>query len=605
MGKRIPKRKKELSRSMFDVLLGVSACFILVFMAVYGFYTWKEDVRKSEQYYQETLKNFIIQIDNTIKEMNIVACQVIANPELQEMLIEADQQEFREKNYFEYHSEERIKAQGILWTFNMPCKIVDGINVFTENSYVGLSLSPSQQVIKEVASQSKWQVDKKEYKVLPTHTDDWRKTDRQFFSVVRRVVNTSVPFQELGFVEVQESVHMLEEICTLESKNDYSIMILERQGQEIFSKGKTDIPRNIDFSCTQDEIEVLEWEDPSDKDKKLACFGAAKNAEWIVLIVQSKKDIMQPAYMNMAIIIFGGILLLVVLVIVFYIVSREIAEPINQLTKELAVVSFEDPLQMSSKPEKYYEVEMLRKTFVEMTQKLKSSAEMLAMARESEFYLKIDQLQAKANPHFLYNAFTAIGAVGEEAGSEKVGQMCFELSNLYQYISMDNGQMATLQEEINHVGFYLQFMKFRYEEGLQYTIQFDEALCEVPVIRLVFQPIIENCFNHGFKSIVPPFRLEAVCTKTEGGWLFRVDDNGIGFDMESQKQIQEKIIQVDEICNNGRGYKELHADNMALVSVYARLKYQYGDNLHFEIGNGSCLGGARVMIKVDDEKVMQ
>ena len=145
----IRKRKKELSRSMFDILFGVSACFILIFLAVYGIHTWKEDVRRSEQYSQETLKNIIIQIDNTIREMNIVACQVIANRELQEMLIEANQQDLKEKNYFEYHSEERIKAQGILWTFNMPCQVVDGINVFTKDSYVGLSLSPSMQVIKE------------------------------------------------------------------------------------------------------------------------------------------------------------------------------------------------------------------------------------------------------------------------------------------------------------------------------------------------------------------------------------------------------------------------------------------------------------------------
>ena len=64
----IRKRKKELSRSMFDILFGVSACFILIFLAVYGIHTWKEDVRRSEQYSQETLKNIIIQIDNTIRE---------------------------------------------------------------------------------------------------------------------------------------------------------------------------------------------------------------------------------------------------------------------------------------------------------------------------------------------------------------------------------------------------------------------------------------------------------------------------------------------------------------------------------------------------------
>lgn len=599
----IPGHKKELSRSMFDILFGVSACFILIFLSVYSIHTWKADVRKSEQYAQENLKNLIIQIDNTIKEMNIVACQVIASRELQEMLIEANQQGLDEKNYFEYHSEERIKTQGILWTFNMPCQIVDGINVFTEGSYVGLSLSPASQVIREVAAQPKWQVDRKEYKVLPTHTDDWRKTEKQFFSVVRRVVNTSVPFEELGAVEVQKSVQTLEEICTLDDKNNWGIIIIERQGTEIFSKGMANIPEDAKFSNTGDEIKILEWKNQSDGDKKIALYSTTKNADWVVLLVQSKKDVMQPIYINMLFIIMAGILLLFVLVAVFYLVSKEIAGPIKQLTKELEDVSFEKPLQMRGGKEKYCEVEMLRKTFMDMTQKLKGSAEMLAMAKESEFCLKIDQLQAKVNPHFLYNALTAIGAVGEEAGSEKVEQMCFELSNLYQYISIDDGQMATLQEEMQHVDLYLQFMKFRYEEGLLYEIYFDDSLTAVPVTRLVFQPIIENCFSHGFKSIAQPFRLTAVCEKTQYGWLFRVDDNGIGFEAESLRRIQDKITEVDDICSNEKDYMELHADNMALVSVYARLKYQYGRRLHFEISNDSDLGGARVLLKVDSEKV--
>lgn len=599
----IRKRKKELSRSMFDILFGVSACFILIFLAVYGIHTWKEDVRRSEQYSQETLKNIIIQIDNTIREMNIVACQVIANRELQEMLIEANQQDLKEKNYFEYHSEERIKAQGILWTFNMPCQVVDGINVFTKDSYVGLSLSPSMQVIKEVAAQPKWMVDKKEYKVIPTHMDDWKRTDKQFFSVVRSAVNTSVPFEELGTVEVQKSVQTLEEICTLDG-NQCSIIITEREGEQIFTKGKADIPQNVEFSSTGDEVKVLEWKNQSDGDEKIALYGAAKNADWIILLVQSKKDVMQPIYTNMLFIVIAGILMLFVLVAVFFVVSREIAEPIKRLTKELETVTFEKPLQIGSGKEKYYEVEMLRKTFMEMAHKLKGSAEMLAMAKESEFCLKIDQLQAKANPHFLYNALTAIGAVGEENGNDKIEQMCFALSNLYQYISIDDGQMATLQEEMNHVDLYLQFMKFRYEEGLQYEIHFDNELSEIPVTRLVFQPVIENCFSHGFKSIVQPFRLQAVCEKTESGWFFSVDDNGTGFGMESQKRIQEKIAQIDEIYSNELEYKEFHADNMALVSVYARLKYQYGSRLYFEIGNDSYLGGARVLLEVNDKKVV-
>ena len=69
----------------------------------------------------------------------------------------------------------------------------------------------------------------------------------------------------------------------------------------------------------------------SDGDEKIALYGAAKNADWIILLVQSKKDVMQPIYTNMLFIVIAGILMLFVLVAVFFVVSREIAEPIKRL----------------------------------------------------------------------------------------------------------------------------------------------------------------------------------------------------------------------------------------------------------------------------------
>ncbi|WP_377143524.1 sensor histidine kinase [Robinsoniella peoriensis] len=600
--KGIKKAKKELRRCLFDILFGVSMVFILISFSAYSVYTWHENTSESDQYYREAVKNICMQIDDAVQDMDTVACQIVANQELQKMLMAAGTDEYRDRNYFEYNSAERWKAQEILWVFNMPHKLVEGIHVFTGSSYVGLSMSPSPKIVKQNSAQPKWAVEKDQYRVLPPHRDDWTQSGDSCFSLVRRMLHTNSPFEDLGFVEVQKSDSVLEDICSAKDGNsDYEITILNKRNQVIFSLGEPDSWKSLQFSSMPGEIESIEYKDSSGV-KMVAVYGMAECVTWTVMLTQPKAEYMRPVYTIVTIVTVVGILLLALLAVAFSITARQIAEPINRLAGQVRKVSLDTPLQTGEFNEKYCEVEMLRDTFEEMTAKLKGSAEQLAMVSESELCLRIDQLQAKINPHFLYNALMSIGAAGEESGNEKVEQMCFELSALFRYISADHPQMVTLQEEMEHVSLYLHFMKYRYEDSFQYNSKLESQVASVPVCRLIFQPIIENCFSHGFKSIAPPFQLSAVCSRTEYGWRFCVEDNGRGFDSESQKKIWQKIKRIDKIFENKYGYEKLQPDNMAIISVYVRLKYQYRSRVQILIDNDSSLGGARVVIEVEERE---
>lgn len=594
--------KKELRRCLFDILFGVSVVFILISFSVYSVYIWHENTRESDQYNREFVKNICMQIDDAIQDMDTVACQIVANQELQKMLMAAGTQEYQDRNYFEYNLAERWKAQEILWVFNMPHKLVEGIHVFTNSSYVGLSMSPSPNIVKQNSANPKWDVEKDQYSVLPPHRDDWTQSGDSCFSVVRRMIHTNSPFEDLGFVEVQKSDSLLKDICVAEKRGtDYEIIILDESKQAIFSQGDSDSWKSLQFASYPGEIESIEYTGANGV-KMIAMYGMAQEVTWTVMLTQRKSVYMQPVYTIVTIVTVVGVLLLGILAVAFAITARQIAEPINRLASQVRKVSLENPLQTREITGKYCEVEMLRDAFEEMTAKLKGSAEQLAMISESELCLRIDQLQAKINPHFLYNALMSIGAAGEETGNEKVEQMCFELSALFRYISADHPQMVTLQEEMEHVGLYLHFMKYRYEDCFQYNSELEPYVASVPVSRLIFQPIIENCFSHGFKSIAPPFLLSAVCRETEDGWRFCVEDNGRGFDSESQERILLKIKRIDNIFENRNGYEKLQPDNMAIISVYVRLKYQYRSRIRIQIDNDSRLGGARVIIEVKERR---
>ncbi len=44
---------------------------------------------------------------------------------------------------------------------------------------------------------------------------------------------------------------------------------------------------------------------------------------------------------------------------------------------------------------------------------------------------------------------------------------------------------------------YLTIQKMRYKDKLEFEIKVDPSITQVPIIRLVLQPIVENAIYHG------------------------------------------------------------------------------------------------------------
>mgnify|MGYP000340987433 CR=1 FL=1 len=68
-------------------------------------------------------------------------------------------------------------------------------------------------------------------------------------------------------------------------------------------------------------------------------------------------------------------------------------------------------------------------------------------------------------------------------------------------------------------------MKIRYEDDLKYEWQLDDSLNDITVPKLILQPLIENCFQHGFHQagteILPPWKIQIRSPpRTKTGWLF-------------------------------------------------------------------------------------
>ena len=137
--------------------------------------------------------------------------------------------------------------------------------------------------------------------------------------------------------------------------------------------------------------------------------------------------------------------------------------------------------------------------------------------------------QAQIDPHFLFNSLTTIMAIirkDPERGRELVNH----LSNYFRKNLKRSSELSTLQEELEHVGAYLEIEKARFEDHLVVEIDVDPSLLAVKVPTFTLQPLIENAIKHGISEMLTPGRARIRVYRQNGVARIDVEDNAGAYD---------------------------------------------------------------------------
>lgn len=112
-------------------------------------------------------------------------------------------------------------------------------------------------------------------------------------------------------------------------------------------------------------------------------------------------------------------------------------------------------------------------------------------------------IQAQVNPHFLFNALNTIVAV-TRTDPERARELLVHLSNLFRTNLKRSGDLATLAEELDHVGSYLEIEKARFGDRLRVETDVDPALLPLRLPTFTLQPLLENALKHGLAATLGP-----------------------------------------------------------------------------------------------------
>jgi sensor histidine kinase YesM len=118
--------------------------------------------------------------------------------------------------------------------------------------------------------------------------------------------------------------------------------------------------------------------------------------------------------------------------------------------------------------------------------------------------VELQSLKASIHPHFMYNSLNMLANMALVA-PERVHEICVQMSDFLRYsVNYGKKEQVTLNDEINHIGNYLNIERERFGDRLQIEMTVADDIRNLPIIPLVLFPLIENCIKHGVSSTTEP-----------------------------------------------------------------------------------------------------
>jgi two-component system sensor histidine kinase LytS len=137
-------------------------------------------------------------------------------------------------------------------------------------------------------------------------------------------------------------------------------------------------------------------------------------------------------------------------------------------------------------------------------------------------------LQARMNPHFLFNALNALAALSRVA-PWKVPRATGRLRQfLRASFDQHEQELVPLEEELALISAYLHIESLRFGSRLKVEQAIDPGLLKVLIPPFSLQPLVENAVQHGLHSSQRAGRVRLLA-RPAGGWLeLSVSDDGQG-----------------------------------------------------------------------------
>lgn len=283
-----------------------------------------------------------------------------------------------------------------------------------------------------------------------------------------------------------------------------------------------------------------------------------------------------------------AIVILLVCFAIFAIVtfSLSMTEPIEKLVDKTVAVAKGDYNTLVYDEDATGEIKQLYDSFNIMTNSIKEHVGTLnrtkileqALATEKINNLnmrnalkeaELSALQSQVDPHFMFNTINVGAQLAMMNEDEETREYLENVANVFRYNLDGLDKEVSLAKEIDNAKAYLNLIKTRFGDTVNYEINIDENVDINAILlpKMSLQPLIENAYIHGISKNENGGKICVDVTQEKASYRISVANSGA----ELSQGLVNRLLWSDEDLNIDES-KSGHTTRLGVQNVIKRLK---------------------------------
>lgn len=481
-------------------------------------------------------------------------------------------------------------------TIEMTIDNVDSVQIYKDNHVFYSTLKKSVYDVSNVTNEDwyKQTIEQKGRIVLfGTHTPFNRVNSNDPVISIARVINKNGTRQPLGVLLIDIRLDSLRSILNLSENSKRNFVILDPTSRVIYASDSNQVHPNQTFKpAIQLQLNDLQKEfgnfyAPVDGTYSFFNFVTSTYSGWTVIQYIEEQEMTRHAEMLRKVILslaFCSIGTAMLFMVILYV---RVTKPIIFLSKQVKRIG-QGQFDANLTSKRQDEFGILYKGISKMVTDLQAYIERATILKAQQQLAHYRALKSQINPHFLANALESIQMKAVINKQIDIAEMVGVLGQLFRINIQSGKETVTLEEELTHIRLYIQVQQIRFGDKIQYIENLAPTSESMQMLHFSLQPLVENGIVHGLERKYGAGVLEVSSILSGKDLLIRVQDNGVGIEVEQLHLLQNRLAEYSDI---------LLEEHIGLKNVHDQIRYYFGEPYGIEID--SIVGaGTTVTIRI-------
>lgn len=293
---------------------------------------------------------------------------------------------------------------------------------------------------------------------------------------ITKRIRTSYPVRTLGVMKVDLDKDLFRESFEIFENVPLYIQILD-QNKIIYEYGNAEYVQAAGFVRT-DPLGDTEWDIRYTVDRNY--------------FHQEIAELLLPMFIIAAV--------LCIVWVSIRMISKVLLEDIITLVQEVNEIQ-KGNLDVEIRESEIEDVDILARSLQGMMSRIKQLIRQVYVKEIERQNIELDLLQAKINPHFLYNNLSAINWLALDCGQDRIYEITTEMATFYRTALNKGKNVDELSVEIINIQAYIRLLEIAHEDSFDVEYQIDKELMEYKIPIFILQPLVENAVEHGIDQL--------------------------------------------------------------------------------------------------------